>query len=978
MAESIKGISVVISGETTALTASLAEVNTASRNIQGELNQVQRLLRMDPGNTTLISQQQTLLGNAVATSREKLESLRAAQQQVQEQFARGEISEGQYRAFEREVASAEQQVQRFEQRLRDTQETSRTTAQRVQELGEQAGKVGEKMKDVGEKMSMAVTAPIVAASGLIAKGAIDAEAATGKLQAQLGITAAEADKLGVSAQNVWKTGFGEDINAASEAVKNVRLNMGDLAGNELEAVAQGALVISDVFEADITDSTKAAGTMMKNFGIDGQAALDLITVGFQKGGDYSGELLDTLNEYSPQFAGMGMSADQMMGILIAGAQAGAFNMDKVGDSVKEFNIRAQDGSKTTAEGFAAIGLSADEMGAAIAKGGDDAQQAFMATIAALAAMDDPMQQNIAGTALFGTQWEDVRSKVITAMADGVKGIGDFKGATDEAAAAMKENNPGLALTAAMRELQSAIGPALLPIADIIQNTVVPAIKSLAEWFENLSPAGQKTVLAIGGIAAAIGPLLIVIGTLMTAVSTVAGLFGAGGALATAFAFITGPIGIAVAAIAGIIAIGVLLYKNWDEISAKAIEIWDGIKDYFSETWSKITSACSDAWGRFKSDIVETWNNIKTKTSEIWNGIKQFFADWWNFEKNIFNTALDFVKNIISTAWDNIKSITSTVWNGIKDFMSTTWDNIKNAVATKAAELKTNTINKLEEIWDYIKAVPAKALQWGKDIIQGLWDGIKNMGATFASNLKTWIEEHIPGVFRDLLDMHSPSQLMATLGVNTILGYIEGIVSKGPDVDQTMADMVEKVKTSINPIIDSMKTIGEEAANGFVNAISAATQRADEIMSSWHDQIQENIRNGDYGVPLDDWEDSGGGGGGGGSSGGAVGGIIGGTIGTVIGGAIGGIGGLIGGLFADGGVVDHPTLALIGEDPRTTPEIVAPQRMLFDTVKSALQSVVGGGNVTVQNIIQIDGKVVAKEAVNHLPGILRQPARAWGV
>jgi len=401
IAETVRGISVVISGETTALSASLASINTASRNIQGELSQVQRLLRLDPTNTTLLAQQQTLLSNAISTSREKLESLRVAQQQVQEQFARGEISEGQYRAFEREVASAEQQVQRFEQRLRDTQETSQTTAQRIQEIGEQAGKVGEKMKEVGENMSKYVTAPIVAAGGLMAKGAIDAEAATGKLQAQLGITAEEADKLGASAQNVWKTGFGEDINAASEAVKNVRLNMGDLAGKELEAVAQGALVISDVFEADVTDTTKAAGTMMKNFGIDGQAAMDLITVGFQKGGDYSGELLDTLNEYSPQFASMGMSADQMMGILIAGAQAGAFNLDKVGDSVKEFNIRAQDGSKTTAQGFAAIGLDAGKMGSAIAAGGDQAQQAFMATVAGLAAMKDPVQQNIAGTALFG-------------------------------------------------------------------------------------------------------------------------------------------------------------------------------------------------------------------------------------------------------------------------------------------------------------------------------------------------------------------------------------------------------------------------------------------------------------------------------------------------------------------------------------------------------------------------------------------------
>ena len=380
--------------------------------------------------------------------------------------------------------------------------------------------------------------------------------------------------------------------------------MAGLADSELKSVTEGAMTIADVFGAEVADSTKAAGTMMKNFGISGQDALDLITVGFQKGGDYSGELLDTLNEYSPQFASMGMSADQMMGVLIAGAQAGAFNMDKVGDSIKEFNIRAQDGSKTTAEGFEAIGLSAEQMGSAIAKGGEDGQKAFMATVAALASMKDPMAQNTAGTALFGTQWEDVRSKVIVAMADGVKGIGDFKGATDEAAKAMYDNNPGLALTMALREVQGAIGPALLPLADIINNTVVPAVKSLAEGFTNLSPAGQKTVLAVVGIIAIIGPALVIIGTLISVVGTIIGVFtAASGAIAGAggvIALLTGPIGITVAAIAGIIAIGVALYKNWDTIEEKAAAFgasvsatFKGLKDSAKNAVDEIYSFFAD-------------------------------------------------------------------------------------------------------------------------------------------------------------------------------------------------------------------------------------------------------------------------------------------------------------------------------------------------------------------------------------------------
>lgn len=573
MAETIKGISVVIGAETTGLTKALADVNKATRSTQTELRQVAKLLKMDPGNTELLAQKQQLLGEAVNSSREKLDRLKAAQAQVNAQFARGDIGESQYRAFNREVAAAEQQLSSFEAQLSETSDGLEEVGTTAESSADKLKAIGEKTKGVGEKMSVGISAPIVAAGGFMLKGAIDAQTAQGKLQASLGLTAEQAQSMGKVAESVWKNAFGENIEEVNDAVGTVRKNMGEMADGELQKVTEGAMTIADVFGAEVVDSSKAAGTMMKSFGISGQDALDLITVGFQKGGDYSGELLDTLNEYSPQFASMGLSADQAMGILLAGAEAGSYSLDKVGDSMKEFNIRAQDGSKGTAEGFKAIGLDAGKMGVSIAKGGDDAQKAFLGTVTALAGMKDPMAQNVAGTALFGTQWEDVKAKVIVAMADGAKGVGEFKGKTEEAAAAIYNNNPGSALTASMRGLQAAVGPALLPLADIINTTLVPALQGLAAWFTNLGPAGQKTVLAVLGIIAIIGPALVIIGTLIGAVTTIAGVFTAAGvAITTAggiIAILTGPIAIAIAIIAALIAIGVLLYQNWDTISAKA-------------------------------------------------------------------------------------------------------------------------------------------------------------------------------------------------------------------------------------------------------------------------------------------------------------------------------------------------------------------------------------------------------------------------
>jgi phage-related minor tail protein len=103
-----------------------------------------------------------------------------------------------------------------------------------------------------------------------------------------------------------------------------------------------------------------------------------------------------------------------------------------------------------------IGLDADKMALSIAKGGESAQSAFLATVIALANMKDPLKQNQAGVALFGTQWEDVRKNVITELTEGKTGLGDFKGATDEATNAITENNPVMALRQGLRDYKARL------------------------------------------------------------------------------------------------------------------------------------------------------------------------------------------------------------------------------------------------------------------------------------------------------------------------------------------------------------------------------------------------------------------------------------------------------------------------------------------------------------------------------------------
>lgn len=360
------------------------------------------------------------------------------------------------------------------------------------------GGFGEKLKSAFSGLvALDMLDSIKGLGTAVISGAIEAADQTGRLQAQLGLTAEEAQQMSSAAQAAFRGGFGESAAEANAAVVAVTRNLGQMGPELTQVMAQNALTIKDLFGASEEESSRTVGVMLKNFeGLSQTDAFDLMTAGFQQGGDYSGELLDTMREYSPQFAKMGMSAEQMMGVLIAGTKAGAFNLDKVGDAVKEFAIRSIDGSKTTAEGFAAIGLNADDMAAKIAKGGASSEQAFQATLAGLAAMEDPVKRNAAGVALFGTQWEDIGPKVVASMAEGMKGVDGFQGATDRAANA----SFGLAgqWESMKRTVMGFLVDAITPLMPAVTAFVSGAIGGLSNIMQVVKDIGAELAHIFGG------------------------------------------------------------------------------------------------------------------------------------------------------------------------------------------------------------------------------------------------------------------------------------------------------------------------------------------------------------------------------------------------------------------------------------------------------------------------------------------------
>ena len=118
MANRIQGITVEIGGDTTRLTTALKGVNSEIRNTQSQLKDVEKLLKLDPHNSELLAQKQRLLTDAIGETKEKLEALKSAQQQVQQQFERGDITKDQYDALQREIIETEQNLKDLENRRR--------------------------------------------------------------------------------------------------------------------------------------------------------------------------------------------------------------------------------------------------------------------------------------------------------------------------------------------------------------------------------------------------------------------------------------------------------------------------------------------------------------------------------------------------------------------------------------------------------------------------------------------------------------------------------------------------------------------------------------------------------------------------------------------------------------------------------------------------------------------------------------------
>lgn len=571
----------------------------------------------------------------------------------------------------------------FSNPSREVAAQARDLEKRFNNVADVFAHAGEAFTAAGETLTKSVTAPLTAVGTAAVKFSSDSQDAFRQFAAATGTATEEMGKYKDMINNVYKDNFGESINDVAEAMATVNQNMSYLDDSALQRCTEYAYTLSDTFGYDVAESTRAADTLIKNYGVSAREAFNLITQGAQSGMDYSGEMIDSINEYSVQFKKLGLDAEDMFSIFANGAQNGAFNLDKVGDAVKEFSIRAIDGSDTTKQGFEALGMDVAKMAERFGAGGDSAKEAFNEVIKGLAEMDDPIAQSAAGVNLFGTMWEDLGPQVITSMSTASDAIDKSKESVEELVNVKYDTLSG-ALGGLWRTIQvdvlQPIGNQLIPYV----TKGISFIQKFTDKWNKLEPATQKTIVKFGMVAAAAGPMLMGFGKISSGIGTVISNFGKIAGLitgltgATGFSglatILTGPVGVAIAAV---VAGAALIYSNWDriqpiikKIGQRFVEFWQTVQPQLQP----FIDICMKIGSYLKDTLLEVFE-------VVWAAAGDYVVAWFNGVSEVIDNVLGVLEGIITFLTGVFQGDWEKAWKGIVNAVGSIFGTLEALVKT---------------------------------------------------------------------------------------------------------------------------------------------------------------------------------------------------------------------------------------------------------------------------------------------------------
>lgn len=575
----IKGLTIEINGDTTKLSDSLKGVDKSLRETQNQLRDVNKLLKLDPKNTDLLKQKQELLSKQIKDTKDRLETLKKAQETMD---ANGiDKNSDQYKALQREIIETEQKLESAKDAAKDF---GSVLGQQMQVVGGQIKETGDKIKGFGDSMTKNVTAPIAAVGGAAMAGWAQIDEGLDIVTKKTGATGDAMAEFEGIVKNLGKT-IPTSFSTAGEAVGEVNTRFG-VTGQELEDLSALFIKFADINDTDVTSSVDSVQKVLSAYNLeakDTESVLDALTKVSQNTGISIGTLESGLLANSTAFKEMGLSMEQsadfmgqvemsgadvstVMGGLskaLKNSQAEGKDLNTALSELQDVILNGTDSTDGLTEAYELFGKSGAQVFEAVQSGAIDFQNLGDSAL------------NAGGT--------------VTDTFDGLQDpVDNFQIVLNQ-----------------LCELGYEIANALMPIVQQAIDTIIPVIQSLTDWWNSLNSGQQDFIVKAALVVAAIGPVLSAIGSVISIVGTATSVIGSLSGL------VGGPVVIAIGAA---VAAGVLLYKNWDTVKEKAQALWENISGVFEN---------------IKNAISEKIETAKEKVGAAIEAIKGFFNFSWS-------------------------------------------------------------------------------------------------------------------------------------------------------------------------------------------------------------------------------------------------------------------------------------------------------------------------------------------------------------
>ncbi|MCM1345092.1 MAG: phage tail tape measure protein [Lachnospiraceae bacterium] len=817
MAGRIQGITVEIGGDTTKLQTALKGVNTEIRNTQSQLRDVDKLLKLDPGNTELLAQKHRLLGDAVKETKEKLETLKTAAEQAEQALKDGTITQEQYDGLQREIAETEAKLRSLEEQAK----SSATALQEIAAKGEKLKEVGDNVTNVGKKF-LPVMAGVAGLGTAAVKTAADFDSAMSKVAAVSGATGSDFDALRDKAREMGaKTKF-----SASEAAE--AMNYMAMAGWKTEDMLSGIEGVMNLAAAsgeDLATTSDIVTDALTAFGLtaaDSGHFADILAAASSNANTNVSMMGETFKYCAPIAGALGFSAEdtaEAIGLManagIKGSQAGTAlrtimnnlsgDVKICGSSIGEVAVATTnaDGSMRNLSDILAdcrtafAGLTESEKAqAAESLVGKNAMSGFLALMNAGEGDIDKLSSAIA----------------------------NCDGTAAGMAETMQDNLAGQLqiLKSQLEELAISFGDLLMPAV----RSIVGWIQKFVDWLNSMDEGTRKVIVTVALVAAAVGPVLIIVGkvisavgTIMTLVPKLAGVINVvkGAFSALNATMLANPIMLVIAAIAALVAAFIYLWNNCEGFRQFWIELWEGIKETAIAVWEAL-----------KAFFTAAWEAIKTTAATVWNAVKDFFSGLWEGIRNIFTTVVNAISTFLTTAWNTIKNTVMAVWNAIKTFFTTIWDGIRSVVTTVVNAISmflstawngimtaiTTVLNAISSvvssIWNGIKATITNIVDGIKNTITTAWNNIKSAVSNAANAVKTGVTNAFNAMLSGIKNICGNIYGAVKGGFDTAISFIKGLASQafqwGADF---IGGIVNGIKSMIGKVGEAVSSVAEK-------------------------------------------------------------------------------------------------------------------------------------------------------------------------